>query len=105
MLSAVVNPLRRLSIIRWLRKQNVDDVRLRIAVVKRKPTRLYMHHYSMSGQKHMVGTRQREPVFLDGIGGNRARMLEAFAIASAENVHRQRQLVAAHLGLRRNLIG
>jgi hypothetical protein len=50
----MINPLHRLFIIPRLRQKNVLYERLRIAIVKRKPTRLNLHHHPMPRKEDVV---------------------------------------------------
>nr|GEU28205.1 hypothetical protein [Tanacetum cinerariifolium] len=71
----------------------------------REPAGLDLHHHPVARQKHVVRIGQREAVVFHRIGGDRRRRFQAVAIAAPEDVHRNAQLVAAHLGLRRHLVG
>jgi hypothetical protein len=53
----------------------------------------------------MVGGGQRESIVQRLVGRKRLGLAEAFAIAAAEDVHRDRELVATEIGVASDLIG
>ena len=55
----------------------------------------------MPGQKYMVGGRQGEIEGERRIGFQGLRLLEALALAAAEDIHRNGQLLAAQFALHR----
>src|SRR5215469_10502803 len=76
--------------------EDIRHKRLRVTVVQREPTRLDLHHHAVSRQEHMIGIWQGEAIdqwlaALNGLG-----ILQAFAIAPAENIRRDHQLIASH---------
>ncbi len=95
----VVDALRRLPVVLGLRPEDARHEGLRIAVVEREPARLDLHHDPVPRQEHVVRRRQREAVDERLVGRERLGLLEALAVAAAEDVHRDRELVAAHLRL------
>ena len=70
-----------------------------------EPRRLHLHHDAVARQEHVIRRRQGELVRQRCIYLDRLRILEARAIASAEDVHRDPELVAAHLGLAGDFVG
>src|SRR5262245_7794836 len=60
--AGVINPLSRFDVILWFGEENVRNEGLRIPVVQRKPTRLDLHHDSMTAFKCVIGRRKNEPV-------------------------------------------
>jgi hypothetical protein len=47
---------------------------------------------------------EREAIALDGVGRDRGRVLEAVAVAAAEDVDGDAELVAAEIGLRQSIV-
>src|SRR5258708_5605763 len=94
-----IDPMSRLPIIRGLREEDVVDEGLRVAVVEREPARLDLDHHAVTRQEHVVRVRERELIALDLIRRDRRRPFEALAVATAKDVHRDAELVAAELGL------
>src|SRR5687768_847115 len=71
-----------LAIIRRLRVEDVRHERLRIAVVQREQCRLDLHHDPMSRLKDVVHVRQLEADLYRLVRRDRARVLEALAVAA-----------------------
>ena len=59
----------------------------------------------MPGQEDVVRRRQREPIGERRVGRDGRRGLEALAVAAAQDVRGHRELIAAHPGLARHLVG
>jgi len=57
----------------------------------------------MPRQKHIGGVGQREAIALGGVRRDRRRVLEAGAIAAAEDVRADGKFITAQLGLARVL--
>jgi hypothetical protein len=101
----VINPLARLPVVPRLRPKNIRDKRLRIAIVKREPTGLHLHHYPVPGQKNVVGGWQCEAIEQRNVGGYWFGDRKALTITAAENVALNHKLITAHVWLARDLIG
>ena len=69
----VIDPLRRLAVVRRLRAEDVRHEGLRIAIVEREPARLHLHHDAVARQEDVVRRRQREAVRQRLVGGDRLR--------------------------------
>src|SRR6185312_8442786 len=69
-----------------LRRHDVWDKGLRVAVVERKPCALHLDHDAVSGPEHMVRGMKAVLVLLSLVGRNRLWMLEAPAIAPAKDL-------------------
>src|ERR1700688_1046778 len=54
----VVDPLRRLAVLARFGQEDIGHERLRIAVVKREPARLNLHHDLVPRKENMVGRRE-----------------------------------------------
>src|SRR5436853_6218207 len=79
----MVDALLGLSKIFWLGPEDIGHECLRVAVVERKPTRLYLHHDLVSRQENVVRRRQGEFVEQRFVGRDRLRSFKALAIAPA----------------------
>src|SRR4249919_2592615 len=101
----VEDALRRLSILLRLCPENTRYKCLRIPVVQREPRRLNLHHDPMAGQKDVVRGGKRKLVRKRLVRFDRLRRLEAFAIAAAEDVAGNHELVSTELWLRREFVG
>src|SRR5581483_4374805 len=100
----VIHPLRRLLVALWLRPKDIRHEGLWIAVVKREPARMDLNHDPVSWQENVVRSRQSEPIEQRLVWRNRFRTLQRLAIASAENISRNHQLVSAHFLISCDLI-
>src|SRR5215467_4790076 len=87
-----------LSEIARLGPENVRHERLRVAVVEREPAGLNLHHDPVPRQEDVVRRRQRERILQRRVRRNRLRIVEALAVATAKDVHRDSELIATHLG-------
>src|SRR5437660_1879813 len=82
----VVDALHSLSEIRRFCPENRGHEGLGVAVVQRKPARLYLDHDPVAWQKNMIRRWQSEAVEQRLVGHDGLRCLQAFAIATAKNV-------------------
>ena len=101
----MIYALRRLAVIPRLGPENIRHECLRIAVVERKPARLDLHHDAMARQEDVIRRGQGEAIEQRLVGGDGLGGFEALAIAAAENVGRDHQLIAAHVGLAGHFVG
>src|SRR6185437_116154 len=92
----VEHALLRFSVVAGLGPEDVGHEGLRIPVIEREPARLDLDHDAVPRQKDMVRGGQIELVEQRLVGRNRFGRFEALAIPAAEDVHGDRQLVAAH---------
>ena len=86
------------------REEDIRNKGLGITVVKRKPARLYLYHDAVSWLEHMVGVGQSKLIRQRRVGSDRSGLVEAFAIAAAQDVHCHRQLIATQVRMYRNLV-
>src|SRR5277367_639345 len=93
----VVNALRALAVVLRLRVEDVRHEGLWIAVVQWKPGGLHLHHEAVSGQEYVIRRRQREAIGERNVGFDRLRLVEAFAISAAQDIHRNSQLITPEL--------
>src|SRR5213593_1371423 len=91
----MVDALRRLYVVAGLREKDIRDERLRIAIVKRKPRRLHLHHDAMPGFELVIYGGQSKRVGQCLIWRDRLRTFETFSIPAAEDVHRNAKFVSA----------
>ena len=66
-------------------RHDIGDESLWIAVVKREPTALDLHHDSVSLQENVIGGVETVLEFGDFIWLQRGRLFKTFAVASTEN--------------------
>src|SRR5213593_947609 len=90
----MVDALRGLYVVAGLREKDIRNKRLRIAIVKRKPRRLHLHHNAMSRCEHVIHGGQSKGVGEWLSWRDRLRVFETFSIAAAEAVHRNAKLVS-----------
>ena len=76
-----------------------------VSIVEREPTGLDLDHDAVAGEEDVVGVGQCEAIGLGFVGRDGCGVLEAFAIAAAEYVHRDTELVAAQLGRTSDFVG
>src|ERR1044072_2161508 len=82
----VIDALRGLPVIARLGPEDVRDEGLRVSVVEREPTRLYLHHDAVPRQEDVVRRREREAVEQGLARLDWLRRLKALAVAPAEDV-------------------
>ena len=78
---------------------------LRIAVVERKPARLYLHHNPVPRQKYVIGGWEDEIIQERFVWCYRLGNLKALPVSSPKDVHRYRQFISAHLRLAGHFVG
>src|SRR5262245_4812328 len=89
LIRSAIHALRCLAIVPRLSEENVVDEGLRVAVVKREPAGLDLHHDAVTRQEHVIRVWQREAIGLQVVGGNRAGMLKSVAITSTRSEERR----------------
>src|SRR2546427_818470 len=82
----VVDTLHSFSKIPGFGPENCRHEGLGVAVVQRKPARLYLDHDPVAGQENMVRRRQSKAVKQRLVGHDGLRCLQALAITATENV-------------------
>jgi len=92
MAGGVVNALGSLLIIPWLSQKYIRNELLRVSIVEWEPGGLDLDHQAMTGEKDVIRGRKSKVVGecnvrLEGLG-----LLEAFAVAPAEDVGRNHGL-------------
>ncbi len=101
----MVDALGGFAIVGGLGPENVGDERLRIAVVKREPARLDLHHDAVAGQEDVIRGGQREAIEKRLVWHECFGSFKTFAVAPAENIGGNHELIAAHFGLRAHFVG
>src|SRR5258708_17481315 len=92
----MVNALGGFAIVAWLRPKNVGNESLWIAVVERKPGGLNLDHDAVAGEEDVICIGKREAIKERLVGRNGLWRFKTLAIAAAEDVRRNHQLIAAH---------
>src|SRR5947208_4694234 len=103
--TCVIDPLRRFLIILGFGEKDVRYKGLRVSVIERKPTRLYLHHDAMARQENVVRVWEsplvkQRLVRLDGLW----RFIP-LTVSAAKDVHRDAELVSTKLRLPHYLVG
>src|ERR1700674_5318847 len=101
----MVDALSSFTIVTWLRPKDTWYESLRVAIVERKPARLDLDHDAVAWQEDMIRGGQSESVEQRNVGSNWLGCFQAFAIAAAEDVSRNHQLITAHIRLARDFVG
>src|ERR1044072_8746951 len=95
----VIDALRGLPVIARLGPEDVRDEGLRVSGVEREPTRLYLQHDAVPRQEDVVAGGGRKAVERRQVRLDWLRSLKALAVAPAEDVRGDHQLVAADVRL------
>jgi len=101
----MVDLLFSLPIILGFGPEDIWDEGLWIAVVEREPAGLHLNHNAVAGQKNVVCGWQGELVEEGLAGGDWLGVFEALAVAAAEDVGGDHELVAPHLWLAGYFVG
>jgi hypothetical protein len=101
----VVDALGGFLVVGGLGPEDVGDEGLGVAVVEGEPTGLDLHHDAVAGEEDVVGGGQIEAVGEGLVGGDGFGGGETLAVAAAEDVGGDHELVAAHVGLAGDLVG
>ena len=101
----MVDALGGFSVVAGFGEKDVVDVGLGVAVVEGKPAGLDLDHDAVSGEEDVVGVGEHEFISERRVGGDGFGFGETGAIASAEDVHGDGELVASEVGLAGDLIG
>src|SRR6266850_6866221 len=81
----VIDALRGFAKIALLGPEDIGHESLRVAIVKREPARLDLHHDTVARQEDMIRGWQSESVEQRNVGSNWFRHFQAFAVAAAED--------------------
>jgi len=101
----VVDALGGFAVVGGLGPENVGDESLGIAVVEGEPARLDLDHDAMAGKEDVIGVGKIEAIEQRLVGSDGMGSFEAFAIAAAEDVAGDHELIAAEFGLAGNFVG
>src|SRR5216684_48931 len=94
----MVDALGGFAIVGGLGPENVVNESLRIAVVEREPAGLNLHHDAMAGEEHVIGGGKREAIEQRLVRRQSFWCFKTLAVAAAENVGGNHQLITAHFG-------
>src|SRR5713226_3291149 len=101
----MVDALGGFAIVGGLGPENVGNESLRIAVVEGEPARLNLHHDAVAAQEHVIRRGEREAIEQRLVRREGLWRFKTLAIAAAENISGDHELVAAHFGLRAYFVG
>ena len=84
--SRLVNPLSRGLVVIRPGVENIVNEFLRVAIVKRKPGTLDLHHYPVAFLEHVIICVQIDQVFVYFVRDNRGRFFKTAQVSAAKDL-------------------